>query len=110
MEGPRQVIEKWVAAFNSHDADAAAALYHDDATNTQVAAGEPAIGRDAIHNELRQFLEAFPDNYTNIENLFEDGKWVIVEGPAAVLGRASLLALPATASHLSYKAVVFSMS
>ena len=79
MDGPRQVIEKWVAAFNSHDADAAAALYHDDATNTQVAAGEPAIGRDAIHNELRQFFEAFPDNYTNIENLFEDGKWVIVE-------------------------------
>lgn len=79
MDSPRQVIEKWVAAFNSRDADAAVALYHDDATNIQVAVGEPAVGRDAIRSELRQFFVAFPDNYTNIENLFEDGQWAIVE-------------------------------
>lgn len=79
MDSPRQVIEKWVVAFNHRDADAATALYHNDATNIQVAAGESAIGREAIRNELRQFFEAFPDNYTNIENLFEDGEWAIIE-------------------------------
>ena len=47
---PREVVEAWVAAFNRRDADAAAALYHDDAVNIQVAEGTPTVGRRAMRD------------------------------------------------------------
>ncbi len=79
MKRPRDVVAAWVDAFNRRDPEAAAALYHEDAVNWQVAAGEPMAGREAILADFRKFFAAFPDTYTNIENLFEDGDWAILE-------------------------------
>jgi steroid delta-isomerase-like uncharacterized protein len=75
----RDVVRAWVDAFNRRDPQAAAALYHEDAVNVQVAAGEPTVGREAILQDLRSFFQAFPDNFTSIENLFEDGEWAMLE-------------------------------
>ena len=60
MGSAREVILAWVDAFNRRDAEAAAALYHDDATNLQVAIGQPLVGRPAILEDLRGFFRAFP--------------------------------------------------
>ncbi|UBF26488.1 ester cyclase [Kovacikia minuta CCNUW1] len=79
MKTPREVIQIWVDAHNARDAHSAADLYHEDATNIQVAVGIPVQGKQAILEGLIQFFQAFPDNYTRIENLFEDGEWAIVE-------------------------------
>jgi steroid delta-isomerase-like uncharacterized protein len=79
MNSPRQIIEEWVLAFNARDAGRAAALYHDDATNWQVAAGSPIMGRAKIREDLIAFFAAFPDSVTHIENLFEAGEWAILE-------------------------------
>jgi len=79
MPSPREIVLAWVEAFNRRDAHAAAALYHEDAVNHQVAAGEPAIGRPAILDGLVEFFGAFPDNYTHPENLFVDGEWAVLE-------------------------------
>ncbi len=79
MKTPREVVQDWVAAFNQRDAHAAAALYHEDATNFQVALGNPTVGQQAILDELLCFFHAFPDNFTHVENLFEDGEWAILE-------------------------------
>ena len=51
---PRELIERWVELFNAGDADALAALYHEDAVNHQVAES-PVEGRCAIR-------EMFPGN------------------------------------------------
>jgi limonene-1,2-epoxide hydrolase len=74
---PKGVVRRWVAAFNAADPDALAALYHDDATNHQVAL-KPVKGRDAIRAMfVKEFaaaeLECVP------VNLFEDGEWAILE-------------------------------
>jgi ketosteroid isomerase-like protein len=61
---PREVVLAWVDAFNRQDADTAAALYHDDAVNVQVAAGEPTIGKQAMRDGFAYVFRAFPDNYT----------------------------------------------
>ena len=45
MTTPSQVVTEWAIAFNSRDAARAAALYHEEATNMQVALGEPVRGR-----------------------------------------------------------------
>jgi ketosteroid isomerase-like protein len=61
MRSPRDVVLAWVDAFNRRDALAAAGLYHDDAVNAQVAAGRPAVGRQAALEEFLAFFRAFPD-------------------------------------------------
>ena len=79
MKKPCEVAQGWVAADNRRDAPAAAKLYHEDATNFQVALGSPTIGRQAMLEDLLFFFRAFPDNFTRIENLFEDGEWALLE-------------------------------
>ena len=74
---PKDVVTAWVEAFNRADADALAALYHDDAVNHQVAQ-EPVEGRKAIRAMFaREFAAA--GMVCLVENLFEDGEWAILE-------------------------------
>lgn len=79
MKTPRQVLLEWVAAMHTGDVHAAAELYHEDATNLQVAVGVPAVGKAAIVADLQEFFRAFPDSETHVENLFEDGEWAMLE-------------------------------
>ena len=76
---PKDVLRAWVEAFNRRDADALGPLYHPDATNHQVAAGDPAVGREAIVRDARALFAAFPDSYTRVEGLYQDGDWVMLE-------------------------------
>ena len=77
MRGPREVVERWVEAFNAGDAEAIAELYHENAVNHQVV-NEPVTGRDSIR---RMFAEEFSaaEMVCLVENLFEDGQWAILE-------------------------------
>lgn len=77
MKTPKQVVTEWAAAFDRHDAAAATALYHDDATNIQVPWREPVRGRQAMLDAFTAILRAFPDSHSEIEHTFEDGEWVI---------------------------------
>ncbi len=74
---PKGVVRRWIAAFNAADPDALAALYHDDATNHQVAKG-PVKGRDAIHRLFATEFAAAAMECIPV-NLFEDGEWAILE-------------------------------
>ena len=74
---PADIVKTWVEAFNRADADALAALYHEDAINHQVA-NEPIEGRDAIKEMFaREFAEA--EMTCLVENIFQDGEWSILE-------------------------------
>jgi steroid delta-isomerase-like uncharacterized protein len=79
MKTPKQVLTEWAAAFDQRDAMALAGLYHDDATNIQVPEGKPVQGRQAMLESFTAFFQAFPDSYTRVENIFEDGEWAIIE-------------------------------
>ena len=76
---PKEIVRRWVAAFDSHDAEAAVELYSENAINFQVAVGAPVQGKELILADLRAFFNAFPNSYTKAENIFEDGDWAIVE-------------------------------
>ena len=73
---PREVVEKWVAAFNSGDA-AASSFYHEHAVNYQVPE-LPVEGKAAIK-------EMFTAEFSRakmtclVENIFEEGEWAILE-------------------------------
>ena len=74
---PRQVLEKWLDAFNQADVETISNLYADHATNHQVA-NEPVNGKGAIR-------QMFATGFANAEmvcipeNIFEDGDWAILE-------------------------------
>jgi len=74
---PRQVVSNWVSAFNRGDADEMASFYAEDAINHQVVQ-EPMEGRDAIREMFaREFNRAAM--VCQIENIFQDGDWAILE-------------------------------
>jgi hypothetical protein len=74
---PKQVVLKWVEAFNNKDVEALGNLYHESAVNHQVIT-EPLIGREAIK---KMFADEFAkaEMLCIIENLFEDKDWAILE-------------------------------
>lgn len=73
----KEVVQKWVETFNSGDAIALSMLYHKDATNHQVVQ-DPLHGREAILGMFqREFGHA--EMVCQIENIFADGDWAILE-------------------------------
>lgn len=74
---PRQVLEKWVSAFNNADVGSITSLYHDDAINHQVA-NEPVIGKTAISNMFTAEFAA-AKMVCIVENIFTDKEWAILE-------------------------------
>lgn len=74
---PKQIVQKWVDAFNKRDADSLAELYTDDAINHQVNT-DPVHGRESIKQMFSdEFAKA--DMICIVENIFEDGDWAILE-------------------------------
>ena len=74
---PRELVEKWVEAFNRGDASEMADFYHDDAINHQVTR-DPVTGRAAIEKMFEDDFAA-ADMTCIVENIFEDGDWSILE-------------------------------
>jgi limonene-1,2-epoxide hydrolase len=74
---PKQIIEKWVIAFNKADVESIANLYAEEAINDQVA-NSPVVGKKAIK---QMFKEEFNQAEMTciIEHIFEDGEWAILE-------------------------------
>ncbi len=74
---PRELVTRWVEAFNRADPDALAAFYAEDAVNHQVAEA-PVHGRSAIR---KMFADGFASAtmVCIVENLFEEGEWAILE-------------------------------
>ena len=77
MLSPKEVVKKWVDAFNDGDVDMIISLYDNNATNHQVI-NEPVVGVVAIR-------EMFANEFSTakmvciVENIFEDGQWSILE-------------------------------
>ena len=77
MMTPKQVLIKWIEAFNNANSEAIADLYHDNAINHQIVQ-EPVVGKPAIKEMFeREFRTA--EMICIPENIFEDGQWVILE-------------------------------
>jgi limonene-1,2-epoxide hydrolase len=74
---PKELVERWVEAFNRADVAALAAFYADDAVNHQVAE-EPVVGRAAIAEMFRAGFAA-ATMVCIPENLFQDGEWAMLK-------------------------------
>lgn len=74
---PKELIQKWVEAFNEGNAEKISEFYLDDAINHQVTQ-DPVIGKRAIR---KMFEDEFKQAEMNciIANIFEDKNWGILE-------------------------------
>jgi len=74
---PKDILQKWIDAFNKADLEAISDLYAENAVNHQVA-NDPVVGKPAIKDMFEgEFATA---EMTCIpENIFEDGEWAILE-------------------------------
>ncbi|MBK6265245.1 nuclear transport factor 2 family protein [Marivirga sp. S37H4] len=74
---PKDVLLKWIDAFNKADLETISDLYADNAVNHQVA-NDPVVGKPAIMEMFKGEFETA--EMTCIpENIFEDGEWAILE-------------------------------
>lgn len=74
---PKEVLLKWIDAFNRADVAAISDLYADDAINHQVA-NDPVVGKPAIR-EMFAGEFAIAEMTCIPENIFVDGEWAILE-------------------------------
>lgn len=89
MIDSKQLLQRWIDAFQARDNAAVTACYAEDAVNFQIATGEPALGREQIEADNAMFFRAFPDAWSRVENLIADGdraawEWV---GGGTFLGK-----------------------
>lgn len=74
---PKDILQKWIDAFNKADLETISDLYADNAVNHQVA-NDPVVGKPAIKEMFKGEFETA--EMTCIpENIFEDGEWAILE-------------------------------
>ena len=74
---PRQILEKWIEAFNKADIESISGLYAENAINHQVP-NEPIAGKRVIRQMFaREFATA--EMICIPENIFQDGDWAILE-------------------------------
>lgn len=74
---PKDILLKWIDAFNNADTETLANLYDDNAINHQVA-NAPVEGKQAIREMFRSEFAA-AKMVCMVENIFEDGEWAIFE-------------------------------
>ena len=75
MSGLKEFAKNYAAAWSSQDPDALAANYADDGV-LRVNNGEPAVGRAAIADKARAFMESFPDMVVRLDRLELSGEYV----------------------------------
>lgn len=74
---PKELLTRWIDAFNSADVEALSNLYAEDATNHQVA-NTPVVGKAAIRQMFENEFSA-AEMICIPENIFQDGEWAILE-------------------------------
>lgn len=76
---PKSLLKNWIEAFQAIDLASVVECYAENAINFQVAAGEPAVGREQIAKDTAQFFRGFPDAWSRVDNLMADGDWAAWE-------------------------------
>ncbi len=75
---PKQLIEKWLTAFNSADLKTLESLYAENAMNHQ-SPNEPVNGSKAIGQMFANEFAAAPQMHCIPVQIIEEGDWAVLE-------------------------------
>ena len=59
MSNSKELLQKWIEAFNAKDLETVVNCYAEDAVNFQIATGEPSIGHEQIRIDTAEFFKGF---------------------------------------------------
>jgi steroid delta-isomerase-like uncharacterized protein len=85
-----------MAAWNSHDADRAAALYSADCVGLDIAQPEPQHGPDGIRRRLTAYFQAFPDLHISADATVIDHSQMVLAWTARGTQQGTLMNIPPT--------------
>lgn len=103
------LLRKWIAAFIAKDLEAVMDCYADDAVNFQVAAGEPATGKEQIRRDMLEFA-AFPTRIRWSKTLCRTKTGQRGNGMAAARSKANFTVISRPANRSSCAAADFLIS
>lgn len=101
------VVRRWIAAINGHDAGRLAAFYQENATTQDIPLGEPRRGREKIVANLSALLSAYPDFHIEITGMVEAGDSVAVEILTTGTNLNPLRGAPPTGKAMSIREGMF---
>jgi hypothetical protein len=78
MQTPREIITKWVTAFNSGNIELLESLYAPNAINHQMP-NDPVVGKTAIGEMFRSEFAAAPGMRCIPVQIIEEGNWAVLE-------------------------------
>lgn len=79
MRDSKELLQRWIDAFNRKDLDTVVECYAEDAVSFQVATGAPSIGKEQIRKDTAEFFRGFPDAWAKVENLIAEEDWAAWE-------------------------------
>jgi limonene-1,2-epoxide hydrolase len=75
---PKQIVEKWMNAFNNADLETLENLYAENAINHQ-SPNEPVHGREAIVQMFTNEFAAAPEMHCIPVQVIAEGDWAVLE-------------------------------
>jgi steroid delta-isomerase-like uncharacterized protein len=91
--------------FNTHDPQAAAAHFDDDAELRDVAVARPVVGPAQIADVYARQIAAIPDSHVRVDRMVAEGDTVVVEWTLSGTHRGKMMGIPATGKPVSFKGV-----
>jgi steroid delta-isomerase-like uncharacterized protein len=93
--------------FNSHDAEAAAAFFAEDAVLYDSGVATPAVGRRKIAALYARHYAAIPDAHVHVDRMVAESDTVVAEWTSSGTHRGKLMGIPPTGKTVSFKGVSF---
>jgi steroid delta-isomerase-like uncharacterized protein len=91
--------------FNTHDAEATAALFAEDAVLHDTGVARPAVGPRQIAALYARHYAAIPDAHVRVDRMVAEADMVAVEWTSSGTHRGKLLGIPPTGKPVSVKGV-----
>ena len=91
--------------FNTHDAEATAALFAEDAVLHDNGVARPAVGPQQIAALYLRHYAAIPDAHVQVDRMIAEADTVVVEWTSSGTHRGKLMGIPPTGKPVNFKGV-----
>jgi steroid delta-isomerase-like uncharacterized protein len=91
--------------FNTHDAEATASLFAEDAVLHDSSVARPAVGPQQIAALYARHYTAIPDAHVRVDRMVAEYDTVVVEWTSSGTHRGKLMGIPPTGKRVSVKGV-----
>jgi len=104
---PHLLIAEITAAWNAHDEERLAALYHPEFEEVDVGQAISQPGQNAIRTTMRRYLEAFPDLQISMDEGVGEGDKLALAWTIRGTHQGKLMNIPPTGRKVAFRGTSF---